>query len=65
VIEAREALRTMRTGFSRRQREVLDRVCGLDLTVRATAEALKAGFPSTARALREGLILAGENKGWF
>jgi hypothetical protein len=65
VIEAREALRTMRAGFSRRQREVLDRVCGLDLTVRATAEALKAGFPSTAKALREGLVLAGENKGWF
>jgi hypothetical protein len=65
VIEAREALRTMRAGFSRRQREVLDRVCGLDLTVRAAAETLKAGFPSTAKALREGLVLAGENKGWF
>ena|GEM_PF-4075876 len=65
VIEAREALRVMRAGFSRRQREVLDRVCGVDMTVRAAAESLKAGFPSTAKALREGLILAGENKGWF
>ena len=65
VIEAREALRLMRAGFTRRHREVLDRVCGLDMTVRATAESLKAGFPSTVKALREGLVLAGENKGWF
>lgn len=47
--------------MSRRQRDVLDRVCGLDMTIGATAQAMKAGVPSIRRALRGGLMKAEEN----
>lgn len=44
-----------------KQRAVLDRVCGLDMTVRATATEIRAGVPAVRRALRGGLTLAATN----
>jgi hypothetical protein len=55
VIEAGDRLKIMRAGLTKRQRDVLDLVCGQDMRVREAATALKAGFPATERALRGGL----------
>ncbi len=63
VFRAADRLARMRAGLSERQRAVLDRVCGMDMTVGATAQALKAGAPSVRNALRAGLRLAGEAVG--
>lgn len=47
--------------LSPKQRGVLDRVCGLGLTIGASAREMRAGVPSVRRALRAGLETAGEN----
>jgi hypothetical protein len=60
VFAAGEILRALRGGFSERQREAADRVCGLDMTVRAAALALKADPRTVRRALVEALTLAAE-----
>jgi hypothetical protein len=49
VFAAGEILRVFRQGLSERARAVLDSVCGLDLTLRATAMSLKAD-PRTIKA---------------
>ena len=62
VFAAGEILRIFRTGQSARQMAVLDQVCGLDLTVRATGLALKADVRTIRRLLVEALCLATDNK---
>lgn len=62
VFAAGELLRTFRAGLSERQVSVLDRICGLDLTLRAAALALKADPRTLRRALIEALALAAENR---
>jgi hypothetical protein len=62
VFAAGELLRTFRAGLSPRQVAVLDRVCGLDLTLSAAAGALKADPRTLRKALVEGLALAAENR---
>jgi hypothetical protein len=59
VFAAGERLRTFRARLTPRQLAVLDRVCGLDMTVRATALALRADPRSIRKALVEGLTAAG------
>ena len=51
VFAAGEVLRDYRRGLSERACAVLDRVCGLDMTIRATALALKAD-PRTVGRIR-------------
>jgi hypothetical protein len=62
VFVAGEILRVFRDGLGARQLAVLDQVCGLDLTVRATGLALKADFRTIRRRLVEALCAATENK---
>ncbi|MEJ0067382.1 MAG: hypothetical protein WDM85_19915 [Caulobacteraceae bacterium] len=62
VFAAGEILRIFREGLGARQLAVLDQVCGLDLTVRATGLALKADFRTIRRLLVEALCIATENK---
>jgi hypothetical protein len=54
VFAAGELLRVFRSGLAARQVAVLDRVCGLDLTVRAAALALRAD----PRTIRGALVAA-------
>jgi hypothetical protein len=62
VFAAGEVLRVFRAGLATRQVAALDRVCGLDMTIRATALALKAD-PRTVRvALVEALAAATANR---
>ena len=61
VFRAGELLRSFRGGLSDRQVAVLDRVCGLDMTVSAAAVALKADPRSARKRLLEGLTLAEAN----
>lgn len=61
LVEAGETLAILRQGLSKRERDVLDKVCGDQLRTRQAATALKAGFPATARALRGGLQRALDN----
>lgn len=58
VVEAGEALATMRNDLSKRQIDVLDHVCGMDMRLRETATVLRRGFPSTRNSLISGLELA-------
>ena len=58
VVSAGQDLAFMRAKLSRRERQVLDLVCGQDLRLRPASEFLKAGFPATRRALRNGLVTA-------
>jgi len=58
AIEAGETLADMRKGLDRRQRDVLDLVCGESLRAREAATQLHAGFPATIRALVGGLKAA-------
>lgn len=51
------------TRLSRKQRAILDRVCGNGEAVGMAARAIKSGVPSAVRALRHGLEVAGENIG--
>ena len=62
VFRAGELLRRFRDGLSDRQVAVLDRVCGLDMTVRAAAVSLKADPRSARNALLEGLTMAEANR---
>jgi hypothetical protein len=62
VFAAGELLRVFRAGLAVRQVAVLDRVCGLDLTVRAAALALKADPRTVRRALVEALAAATFNR---
>lgn len=62
VFAAGEILRVFREGLTARQIAVLDQVCGLDLTVRAVALALKADFRTIRRVLVGALCTATENK---
>lgn len=62
VFAAGEILRIFREGLGARQVAVLDQVCGLDLTVRATGLALKADFRTIRRLLVEALCVATETK---
>jgi hypothetical protein len=62
VFAAGELLRIFRDGLTARQVAVLDRVCGLDLTVRAAALALKADPRTVRRALVEALSAATANR---
>lgn len=61
IIEAGDRLGIMRAGLTRRQRDVLDLVCGQDMRAREAATHLKAGFPATERALRGGLEVCRAN----
>jgi hypothetical protein len=51
--------------LSRRERQACDMVCGLDISVNAAAERLKADRRSLGAALRRGLTNAGANMGWW
>jgi hypothetical protein len=62
VFAAGELLRVFRDGLSARQVAVLDRICGLDLTVRAAALALKADPRTVRRSLVETLATATQNR---
>lgn len=62
VFAAGELLRIFREGLTAREVAVLDRVCGLDLTVRAAALALKADPRTVRRALVEALAAATANR---
>jgi hypothetical protein len=62
VFAAGELLRVFRVGLSARQVAVLDRVCGLDLTIRAAALALKADARTVRAALVEALAAATINR---
>ncbi len=61
IIEAGDYLKIVRAGLSDRQVAVLDAVCGRHMRLRETAEAMRAGFPATVRALRGGLAIVREN----
>lgn len=58
AIEAGQTLADMRNGLDRRQRDVLDLVCGQSLRAREAATQMHAGFPATIRALVGGLKAA-------
>lgn len=62
VFAAGEMLRVFRAGLAARQVAVLDRVCGLDLTIRAAALALKADPRTVRAALVEALAIATANR---
>lgn len=57
-IEAGETLADMRKHLTKRQRDVLDLVCGESYRLREAATKLGAGFPATVRALVGGLKAA-------
>lgn len=63
VFAASEILRAFRRPLTDRARAVLDQVCGLDMTVRATAEALKADPRTIRRMLVEALTAATDSRG--
>lgn len=60
LVEAGEILKIMRSKLSPRERKVLDLVCGQGMRLREVATRMKAGFPATTRALRNGLRTAAE-----
>jgi len=62
VFAAGELLRIFRGGLAARQVETLDRVCGLDMTIRGAAVALQADPRTVRRALVEALVVATENR---
>jgi len=62
VFTAGEILRVFRAGLSARHITVLDNVCGLDATLRATALWLKADVRTVRRVLVEALTLATESR---
>ena len=62
MFAAGEILRVLRRGQGERQIAVLDRVGGLDLTVRAAALALRADVRTVRRRLVEALAVATENR---
>lgn len=61
-IEMGQTLADMRRGLNRRQRDVLDLVCGQDLRLREATVQLGLGDPRTGeRALSTGLVAAAES----
>jgi hypothetical protein len=62
VFAAGELLRIFRKDLTAREVAVLDRVCGLDLTIRAAALALKADPRTVRRVLVEALAAAAANR---
>jgi hypothetical protein len=62
IFAASAELRIMRAGLTAKKLAVLDLICGLDHSIRATAEGLRAGAPSVVRALRGGLAQARLNR---
>jgi hypothetical protein len=62
VFAAGEALRVYRLGLGERRRRMLDQVCGLDMTVRAAAQAIKADPRTARRLLVEALTQASDNR---
>lgn len=62
VVEAGQTLADMRKGLNRRQRAVLDLVCGQSFRLREAAQQLHAGFPATLTALIVGLKVAEESR---
>jgi hypothetical protein len=62
VFAAGELLRVFRAGLTARQIAVLDRVCGLDMTIRATAVSLKADARTIRATLIEALAAATANR---
>jgi hypothetical protein len=62
VFAAGQMLRMFRGGLTARQVAVLDRVCGLDLTIRAAALALEADPRTVRAALVEALVAATANR---
>jgi hypothetical protein len=62
VFAAGEMLRGFRQGLGERPCAVLDRVCGLDLTIRATAMSLRADPRTVRTALVEALSAATRNR---
>ena len=62
VFAAGEMLRVFRRGLTVRQIAALDRVCGLDMTIRAAALALKADARTVRAALVEALAAATANR---
>jgi hypothetical protein len=62
VFAAGEILRILRADLKSAQTAVLDRVCGLDMTVAATAAALKADARTIRKRMTEGLTLAVESR---
>jgi hypothetical protein len=62
VFAAGELLRIFRTGLTARQVAVLDRICGLDSTIRAAAIVLKADPRTVRRALVDALAQADANR---
>lgn len=63
--EAAKARRGMRYGMSKVQIAVCDAVCGLDMTVNATAQKLKKDPRTVEKNLRSALVIVGENRGWW
>jgi hypothetical protein len=62
VFAAGQLLRVFRQGLSERQCAILDRVCGLDLTLRAAAMSLRADPRTIRTALIEALSAATTNR---
>ena len=62
VFAAGELLRVFRTGLTARQRQVLDQVCGLDVTLRQAAIMLKVDPRTVRKALVAGLVSATERR---
>jgi hypothetical protein len=62
VFAAGEILRTFRADLTSAQVAMLDRICGLDLTIRATAITLRTDPRTTRRQLVDALILATESR---
>lgn len=58
LVEMGEELATMRLNLTKRQEDVLDNVCGLDMRPREAATVLRRGFPSVLRSLVSGLETA-------
>ncbi|HEY1427677.1 MAG TPA: hypothetical protein VGF50_13485 [Caulobacteraceae bacterium] len=62
VFAAGELLRIFRAGLTARQVQALDRVCGLDMTIRAAALASRADPRTVRKALVEALAVATSNR---
>jgi hypothetical protein len=58
LIEAGNELAIMRKALTKRQRDVLDLVCGKEFRVREAAAKIGSEFPATNRALAHGLAIA-------
>lgn len=62
MLKALDQLQVWRAVLSVKQLAVLNRVCGMDLTIGAAAKELRAGVPSVRRALHGGLVAITEVK---